>query len=85
MSLFFYGVIILGIVLGGVVLLLLFSLLVMAQKGDECRDQLELEMHKRLEYAPPRLKNEKSEDLCMPATSDLYRGCAGGKRADTLF
>jgi hypothetical protein len=85
MSLFFYGVIILGIVLGGVVLLLLFSLLVMAQKGDECRDQLELEMHKTFEYAPPRLKSEKSEDLCMPATSDLYRGCGGGKRADTLF
>ncbi len=85
MSLFFYGVIILGIVLGGVVLLLLFSLLVMAQKGDECRDQLELEMYKTPEYAPPRLKSEKSEDLRMPAPSDLYRGCAGGKRADTLF
>ena len=73
MSLFFYGVIILGMVLGGLVLLLLFSLLAMAQKGDECQDQLELEMRQRLEYAPPRLKSEKSEDLCMPATSDLYR------------
>ncbi len=35
MSLFFYGVIILGIVLGGLVLLVLYSLLVMAQRGDE--------------------------------------------------
>jgi hypothetical protein len=83
MSLFFYGVIILGIVLGVGVLLLLFSLLVMAQKGDECRDQLELEVHKTFGYAPSRLKSEKSEDLCMPATSDLYRG--GGKPVDSLF
>jgi hypothetical protein len=74
MSLYFYGVIILGIVLGGVVLLLLFSLLVMAQKGDECRDQLEFEMYKTFEYAPPRLKSETSEDIRVPATSDLYHG-----------
>ncbi len=74
MSLFFYGVIILGIVLGGVVLLLLYSLLVMAQKGDACMDQLELEMHKTFEYAPPHLKSVGSEDLGVPATSDLYHG-----------
>ena len=74
MSLLFYGVIILGMVLGGLVLLLLFSLLAMAQKGDECLDQLELEMRKTFEYAPPRLKSEKSEDLRVPATSDLYHG-----------
>ena len=46
MSLFFYGVCILGVVLGGLVLLVLYSLLVMAQRGDECLDQLELEMLK---------------------------------------
>ena len=74
MSLVFYGVIILGIVLGGVVLLLLYSLLVMAQKGDECMDQLELEMRKKFDYASPRLKDGKSEDLRVPATSDLYHG-----------
>ena len=34
MSLFFYGVCILGAVLGGLVLLVLYSLLVMAQRGD---------------------------------------------------
>ena len=60
--------------LGGLVLLLLFSLLAMAQKGDECLDQLELEMRKTFEYAPPRLKSEKSDDLRVPATSDLYHG-----------
>ena len=74
MSLLFYGVIILGIVLGGLVLLVLYSLLVMAQRGDECLDQLELEMLKSPEYAPPRIKSEKSENLRVPATSDLYHG-----------
>jgi hypothetical protein len=74
MSLFFYGVIILGIVLGGLVLLVLYSLLVMAQRGDECLDQLELEMLKPLEYAPSRIKSEESENLRVPATSDLYHG-----------
>jgi len=74
MSLFFYGVIILGIVLGGLVLLVLYSLLVMAQRGDECLDQLELEMLKPLQYAPPRIKSAESENLRVPATSDLYHG-----------
>ena len=74
MSLFFYGVIILGIVLGGLVLLVLYSLLVMAQRGDECLDQLELEMLKPLEYAPPCIKSEESENLRVPTTSDLYHG-----------
>jgi hypothetical protein len=74
MSLFFYGVIILGIVLGGAVLLLLFCLLAMAQKGDECLDQLELARRKALEYIPPGRKSKKSEDLCVPVASDLYHG-----------
>jgi hypothetical protein len=74
MSLLFYGVIILGIVLGGLVLLLLFSLLAMAQRGDECLDQLELEILKFPERAPPRIKSEKSENLRVPATADLYHG-----------
>jgi len=74
MSLLFYGVCILGVVLGGLLLLVIFSLLAMAQKGDECLDQLELEMLKTSKYAPPPIKSEKSEHLCVPATSDLYHG-----------
>ena len=74
MSLFFYGVCILGVVLGGLVLLVLYSLLVMAQRGDECLDQLELEMLKNHQYAPPLIKSGKSENLRVPATSDLYHG-----------
>jgi hypothetical protein len=73
MSLFFYGVCILGVVLGWLVLVL-FSLLVMAKRGDECLDQLELEMLKTHKYAPPRMKSEKSEKLLVPSTSDLYHG-----------
>ena len=42
MSLLFYGVCILGVVLGGLVLLVLYSLLPMAAKGDKCLEQLEL-------------------------------------------
>ncbi len=74
MSLLFYGVIILGMMLGGLVLLLLFSLLAMAQKGDACLDQLELERRKIIKYATPRLKSEESENLRVPAAPDLYHG-----------
>jgi hypothetical protein len=74
MSLFFYGVFILGVVLGGLVLLVLYSLLVMAQRGDACLDQLEMEVLKNHKYASPLIKSEKSENLRVPATSDLYHG-----------
>lgn len=74
MSLFFYGVCILGVVLGGLVLLVLYSLLVVAQRGDACLDQLELEMLRNHQAASSLLKSEKSEHLRVPATSDLYHG-----------
>ena len=72
MSLFFYGGCILGVVLAGLVLLVIFSLLAMAQKGDECLEQLELEMLKPPQYVPPLIKTEKSENTCVPANSALY-------------
>ena len=74
MSLFFYGVCIIGAVLGGLVLLVLYSLLVMAQRGDQCLDQLEMEMFNNHHAASPQITNEKSENLRVPATSDLYHG-----------
>jgi hypothetical protein len=73
MSLFFYGVCILGAVLGGSVLLVLYSLLVMAQRGDASLDQLEMEMLKNYQAAA-RIKSEKSENLRVPVTSDVYHG-----------
>jgi hypothetical protein len=74
MSLLFYGVFILSVMLGGLLLLMLFSLLVMARRSDEFLDPIELEMLKFLNCAPPRIKGEKSENIRVPATSDLYHG-----------
>jgi hypothetical protein len=74
MSLFFYGLCILGVVLNGLVLLVLHSLLVMAQRGDQCMDQLEFELLKNQQAGASYLKGGKSENFGMPAASDLYRG-----------
>jgi hypothetical protein len=74
MSLFFYGVCILGVVLCGLVLLVLYSLLVMAQRGDACMDQMELEMIKNHQTASSLTNSGKSKNLRVPATSDLYHG-----------
>ena len=72
MSLFFYGVCILGAVMGGLVLLVLYSLLVMAQRADQSLDQLEMEMLKNYQAASGLTKKGKSENLRVPATSDLH-------------
>ena len=72
MSLLFYAVCIIGAVLGGLVLLMLYSLLVMAQRGDEGLDRLELEMLKKRQAAASFLKSEKAGNLGIPVTSDLY-------------
>jgi hypothetical protein len=74
MSLFFYGVLILGVVLGGLVLLVLYSLLAMAAKGDEYLDQLESEHYRVREYAPPLTQRGKSKNIRVSATPDLSHG-----------
>jgi len=74
MSFFFFGVFILGVVLGGLVLLVILSLLAMAQKGDEALDQLELEMLQPKKHASPFKQKAKSENLGVPAISDFYHG-----------
>jgi hypothetical protein len=74
MSLLFYAVCIIGAVLGGLVLLVLYSLLVMAQRGDACLDQLEKEMFNNQQAAPPLNTSENPENLRVPAASDLYHG-----------
>jgi hypothetical protein len=74
MSLIFYGLCILGAVLGGLVLLVLYSMLVMAQRGDECLHQLELEMLKKHKDAPSFSISGKSENLPVSVASDLYHG-----------
>jgi hypothetical protein len=74
MSLLLYGVCILGAVLGGLVLLVLYSLLVMAQRGDQYLEQLELEMLKNHKITTTFIKNEKSDNFGMPVISDVYHG-----------
>jgi hypothetical protein len=72
MSLFFYGVGILGVVLGVVALLVLYSLLVMARRGEDCLDQLETAMLRPQKTASRFKPKSKSENLGVPTTSDLY-------------
>ena len=71
MSLFFYGVCIVSAVLGGLVLLVLYSLLVMAQRGDACLDQLEMEILKHRQD-DPRMNTGNCENLRLPAASEVY-------------
>ena len=73
----FFGVVILVMVLGGLALLVLYSLLAMAAKGDEYDeylDQLELEQYPVREYAPPLTKRGKSKNIRVSATPDLSHG-----------
>ena len=69
-----FGVFILVMVLGGLALLVIYSMLAMAAKGDEYLDQLELEQYRVREYAPPLTKKGKSENLRVSATPDLSHG-----------
>ena len=73
MSLFFYGVCIFGVVFIGLLLVVLYSLLVMAQRCDAGLDQLEMEMLKNYQAAS-LAKSGKSENLLVPDASDLYHG-----------
>jgi hypothetical protein len=72
MSLFFCGVLFFGVVLGGLILLVIYSLLTMAQKGDKFQEQLELEEPRDQEYARSVIIRGKSENLGVPAASDVY-------------
>jgi hypothetical protein len=76
MSLMFYGVLILGVVLGGAVLLVLFSLLAMAKKGEESFEKLEFERFQARENPHFLPKRGKTNNLGVPTTSDLYHGGA---------
>jgi hypothetical protein len=74
MSLLFYGVFILGVVLGGLVSLVLYSLVAMAREGEESLEELELKMLRTQEYSPPLANRGKSKSLVVPTISDLYQG-----------
>jgi len=65
-----YGVFFLGVVLGGLGLLVIFSLLAMAQKGDEYQDQLEFALRQRQNLDPSLVNTGKSKIIGSPANSD---------------
>jgi hypothetical protein len=64
-----YVVFFLGVVLAGLGLLLIFSLLAMAQKGDEYQDQLEFALSQRQDLAPSLTDPGKSENIGSPPKS----------------
>jgi hypothetical protein len=68
-SLLSYGVFCLGVVLGGLALLVIFSLLALAQKGDQYQEQLELALRQRQDLPSSLVYPEKSENLGSPADS----------------
>lgn len=78
MSLWGWGVFILGVVLGGLVFLLIFSLLAMARKGDESLEKLELARLRNSHNAPLPMQAAPAENLSGPAAADLYNLSGGG-------
>jgi hypothetical protein len=61
-----YGLIALGWMLGGLVLLEIFSLLAMAHQGDECLDQLEFILSQRQAALPPSVKEGNPHHTRIP-------------------
>lgn len=72
MSLFLYEVFIVGVAISG--LLVLFSLLSMAQESDQNLEKLEVIKLQRQNCPTPLLKKGKSENIRVPVASDLYHG-----------
>ncbi|MGA9755789.1 MAG: hypothetical protein WBV23_11685 [Desulfobaccales bacterium] len=71
MSLLSYGVLILVVVLGGLVLLVIFSLLAMAQQGDSYLDQQEFNLPQQQDCPPASVEEAKSPNLSGLAKQDL--------------
>jgi hypothetical protein len=69
-SLLSFGIFYLGVVLGGFLSLVLFSLMIMAQKTDEYLDQVEFELRQRQDLDSSLVDPGKSENIGSPANSD---------------
>jgi hypothetical protein len=76
LSLFSYGMLTLGIVVGGMVGLLIFSLLSIAQKGEAHLEQLEMMMRQRRGGGPGPFKEDQPDNPRAAAGSDLNHGDA---------
>jgi hypothetical protein len=71
LSLLSYGLIVSGVMLGGVGLLVIFSLLAAAQQGDEYLEQMEFILSQRQTCPLSRPKEGKPHNTCIPAHPHL--------------
>ncbi len=74
MSLWSYELFFWGALLGGVLLLVLFSLLAMAQKGDADQDQLEYELSQAQIFPPYQGNVSTADEACASADSKSGQG-----------
>jgi hypothetical protein len=63
----------LGVALGGLVLLAIFSMLVMARKQDEDQDRLEIELRRENNFVPNFDHEASSDNICISIDPDLER------------
>ncbi len=80
MSLWSYEIFLVGVLLGGMLLLVIFSLLAMAKKGDEDHDELEYELSQGRIFPPFPATAGTSDEACAAADSKVgqERGPEGG-------
>jgi hypothetical protein len=71
LSLLYYGVFSLVLVLGGLVLLVIISLLAMAQKADDHLDRLKINLRQWQDCPPASMEEAKSPNLSGLAKPDL--------------
>ncbi len=71
MSLASYGMFFVGVALGGLALLAIFSMLVMARKQDEDQDRLEIELRRKNKLAPHGDYEGSSNNILVSIDSDL--------------
>jgi hypothetical protein len=62
-----------GVALGGLVLLAIFSMLVMARKQDEDQDRLEIELRRGNNFVPNFDHEASSDNICISIDPDLER------------
>jgi len=71
LSLSSYGMFFVGVVLGGLVLLAIFSMLGMARKQDEDQDRLEIKLRREISLARHGDPEGSSDNILVSLDSDL--------------
>jgi hypothetical protein len=62
-----------GVTLGGLLLLAIFSMLAMARKQDEDQDRLEVELRRDNSFVPNFDQEASPENICISIDPDLER------------